>query len=167
MMHPNGPKIKLKLTPIDKLLEMLGLGALIVMWIFVVYNYSKLPPTIPIHFDSSGIIDGYGSKSMIWGLLLVGSIMYVGMTYLNKFPHVFNFLTQITEESALRQYTIATKMLRFIKLGIILMVSYLAFKTVRIALGKAFVLDAWLLPLFFSLLFLSLIYFIVLMIFKR
>lgn len=167
MMHPNRPRIKLALSPTDKFLEIFGWGALCAMWILVIINYSKLPTSIPIHFNAAGVIDGYGSKSMIWGLVFVGSIMYVGMTYLNKFPHIFNYLTKITDENAFLQYTIATKMLRFIKLIIILMISYLTLKIIRIALGDAFALNTWFTPLFLGLLFSSMAYFIALMIIKR
>lgn len=167
MIYSNRPKIKLELTPTDKLLEILGWGVLIVMWALVIFNYSTLPDTIPIHYNASGQVDGYGAKSMIWGILLIGSIMYVGMTYLNKYPHIFNFLTEITEENALRQYTTATKMLRYLKFIIVLMIGYLVFKTVRIATEEAFGLGSWLSPIFLGLLFGVMVYFIVLLIIKR
>lgn len=139
MTHPNRPKIKLTLTAVDKLLEIIGWIVVFVMWAIVVVNYSKLPDIIPIHFNAEGVVDGYGSKSMIWILLLVGSILYAGMTYLNKFPHVFSFTTTITPENALQQYTITTKMLRYVKLLIVLIICYLLFKTIYIPLGGVFV----------------------------
>lgn len=139
MTHPNRPKIKLTLTTVDKLLEIIGWIVVFVMWAIVVVNYSKLPDIIPIHFNAEGVVDGYGSKSMIWILLLVGSILYAGMTYLNKFPHVFSFTTTITPENALQQYTITTKMLRYVKLLIVLIICYLLFKTIYIPLGGVFV----------------------------
>lgn len=130
MMYADRPKIKLTLTPTDKLLEILGWGILVAMWILVVFIYSNLPPTIPIHFNASGAADRYGSKSMIWGLLLVGSAMYIGMTYLTKYPYIFNYPNKITEENALRQYTIAAELVRCIKLLLVIMISFLIIKTV-------------------------------------
>lgn len=135
MTHPNRPRIKLTLTTIDKLLEIVGWVVVFVMWALASVNYSKLPDIIPTHFNAEGTVDGYGSKSMIWILLLVGSILYAGMTYLNKFPHIFSFTTTITPENALQQYTSATKMLRYIKLVIILIICYLLFKTIYTSLG--------------------------------
>ncbi|MEG1464866.1 MAG: DUF1648 domain-containing protein, partial [Mucinivorans sp.] len=64
MIHPNRPRIKLKPTTIDKILEITGWGILFVMWVLVVVNYSKLPDIIPIHFNAEVAVDGYGSKSM-------------------------------------------------------------------------------------------------------
>jgi hypothetical protein len=42
------------------------------------------------------------------------------MTVLNRFPHIFNYTTTITEENALREYTRATRLVRYLKLTMVL-----------------------------------------------
>lgn len=167
MLYPNRPRIKLTLTPADKFLETIGWGILLAMWALIILTYSKLPDIIPIHYDASGQVNGYGAKSMIWGLPLIATMMYAGMTWLNKVPHIFNYLTEITEENALRQYTVATKMLRVLKLLIVLMIGYLVLKTVLIAGGEAVGLGAWLSPVFLGLLFVIIAYFVTRLIIKK
>lgn len=133
----NRLKLKIALTPTDKLLEIIGWCVLSAMWIVVIVVYAKLPENIPIHYNAAGVIDGYGTKWSIWGLLLAGSVLFVGMTLLNRVPHLFNYLTPITEENALRQYTITTKIMRIIKLVLVVGIGALVFKTVSIALGES------------------------------
>lgn len=131
MMYRDRPKLKLLLTTTDKALEIIGLCTLLALWTLVILNYTKLPDTIPIHYNASGEIDGYGNKSMIWNILLIGSIIYAGMTLLNRFPHIFNYTTKITAQNALREYTIATKIVRCTKLIILLMFGYLILKIIN------------------------------------
>src|SRR5690349_21517945 len=109
------PRIKINLNRFDKRLEMAGLILLALMWGLAIINYLRSPETVPIHFDSSGNPNGYGSKLTLLFLPLIPTILYLGLTQLNKYPHVFNYMTQITAENAERQYTIATRMIRILK----------------------------------------------------
>ena len=106
------PKIRIELTTADKAVEILGWFSLLAIWIFTIASYSNLPDTIPIHYNGAGKADGFGSKINMLMLPFIATILFVGMTVANKFPHVFNYPTKITEENALRQYTNATRMMR-------------------------------------------------------
>lgn len=137
LQRENRPRIKIELTPTDRLLEVMGWCILSAMWIVVIITYARMPESIPIHYNAEGVIDGYGNRSSIWGLLLTGSVLFIGMTLLNRFPHIFNYPTAITKENALRQYTIATKMMRAVKLAMVVVIGGLVFKTIFIALGES------------------------------
>ena len=107
------------------------------MWYPIITQYSYLPDSVPIHFNTQGMPDDYGEKSTLLLLPIIGTFAYVLLTILNKFPHIFNFPNEITEENAPKMYKIATTMMRLIKLtttGILTIIIYLAIQT---ALGNA------------------------------
>lgn len=136
MLYPERPKIKLQLTASDKIIEILGWCIVIVMWGIVVSTYSGLPDSIPVHYNSAGQVDAYGDKLTVWGLLIIGSIVYAGLFLLSKIPHIFSYPTKITKENALSQYTTYTKMLRYVNLIISIIICYFVIQTVKTALGN-------------------------------
>jgi uncharacterized membrane protein len=113
----NRPRIQLQLQPIDKIVEILCLIVIAALWLLTSVAYNQLPDVIPVHFDATGQADGYGPKATLWMLPTIASALVLGLTILNKYPHIFNYPTTITPENALQQYTFATRMLRWIKLG--------------------------------------------------
>lgn len=155
------PKIKMKLTVTDNFLEIIGWMAIAVIWTLTITSYPKLPEIIPTHYNYAGEVDGYGGKRKILGLPIVATILFVGITILNKFPHIFNYPTKITENNALRQYSIATRMMRYLKLFLVVLLGLIVFKTIQNANGQTDGLGTWFLPLALGLIFLPVIYFMI------
>lgn len=155
------PKLKLELTTFDKTLEILGWTSILAIWVLTITNYTNLPDTIPIHYNGAGQADGFGGKAAILTLPLIATVLFVGMTILNKFPHIFNYPTNITQDNALRQYTNATRMIRYLKFIIVIIFGLIAFKTIQNANGQAVGLGIWFLPLTLGLIFIPLTYFVV------
>jgi len=118
------PKHKITLTIFDKIIELVAVIVLLFMWVILLLKYKYIPDIIPIHYSFKGEIDGCGSKIQLWVLVLVSTILYLGMTVLNSYPHRFNYLIKITKSNALRQYTQATKILRYIKLIVMAMFAF-------------------------------------------
>jgi uncharacterized membrane protein len=141
------PKIKLKLTTADKIIEILGWFLIIAIWGLTIASYSSLPDTIPIHFNGAGQADGFGEKATMLLLPLTATISFIGMTILNKFPQVFNYPTNITQDNAFRQYTNATRLIRYLKLSIVFIFGLIVFKTIQNANGEADGLGSWFSPL--------------------
>ncbi|GGW49610.1 DUF1648 domain-containing protein [Arenibacter certesii] len=154
------PKIKPILTTTDKAIELVGWLALIGIWVLTLVNYSTLPETIPIHFNGAGKADGFGNKENILSLPIVSTILFIGMTVLNKYPHVFNYPSTITKENALQNYTNATRMIRFLKLIIVIVFGLIVFKIIDNVKGKADGLGAWFLPLILGLIFIPTAYYL-------
>ena len=140
------PRIKLTLSPLDKKLELLGKLFLVLLWSLTVFTFVKLPTTIPTHFNASGQADGYGDKLSLIILPFIATIIYFGLTALNKYPHVFNYMTEITEDNAQVQYTIATRMLRFLKLAVLIIFSFIIIFTYLTTIGVTKGLGIWFLP---------------------
>jgi uncharacterized membrane protein len=131
------PKLKLILSPSDLILEGISWFLVIALWFYVLTNYSGLSEIIPIHFDLKGNADGFGSKKNILGLPIVVTIIFIGLSLLNRFPHVFNYPVKITAENALKQYTAATRMIRQLKLIIVLVMGWFAYKSIAISKGTS------------------------------
>lgn len=157
----NRPKIKLKQTKTDILVEVFGWVSLVAFWAFVLINYADLPDTIPTHFDYAGQVDGYGGKEMILVLTFIATAIFIGMTILNKYPHIFNYPTEITEENALKHYTNATRLLRYIKLIIVVVFGVITLQSVRVANGQINDIGSWLLPVTLGLIFIPVFYFLI------
>lgn len=155
------PKIKIELTTADKTIEIIGWGLNLSVWGLTLTNYANLPDTIPTHYNGAGQADGFDGKATILTLPLIATVLFVGMTILNRFPHIFNYPTNITQDNALRQYTNATRLIRYLKLNIVFIFGLIAFKTIQNANGEADGLGVWFFPLAMGLIFIPLIYFVI------
>ena len=147
------PKIKLTLSAIDNALERAATIFLFIMWALTFYTFFKLPVTVPTHFNASGQVDGYGSKITLLIVPGLATVIYFGLTQLNKYPHLFNYIRKITKDNAQKQYTIATRMLRFLKLAILIIFSLIILFTFLTTTGVTKGLGNWFLPLTLTLLF--------------
>lgn len=154
------PKIKLELTAIDKAFEVLGWISIFAIWVLTISNYSTLPDTIPIHYNGAGQADGFGGKGNILTLPIVATILFVGLTILNQFPHIFNYPTKISKDNAFKQYTNATRMVRYLKFICVAVFGLIVLQTIRNVNGQTSGLGVWFMPLTLGLIFLPLTYFV-------
>ncbi len=122
------------------------------MWGLTLYAFLKLPATIPTHFNAAGQADDHGNKLTLLILPILATVIYFGLTQLNKFSHIFNYMKKITDENAERQYAITTKLLRFMKLAILLIVTLIVLFTYLTTIGVTNGLGFWFLPLVVGLL---------------
>lgn len=159
-MEPR-PRIKLILSLLDKIIEWLCVLLFAMLWLLTIYFYFKMPQTIPTHFNGFGKPDSFGDKGTLFISPIIGSLIYVGMTTLNKYPHVFNYLSTITTENARDQYGIATRTLRFIKLVVLVIFNAIVLYTYFITEDAVGELAKWFLPMIFALIILPIIYFII------
>lgn len=139
-------KIKIELSIIDKVFELLGLLALIAIWVLLLMNYSNLPDTIPTHFNGFGEIDAFGTKRNILVLPILATVFYIVLTLVNKVPYLLNYPVTINKENVLRIFTHTTKLVRFLKLVLVVILGQIEYKTIQIAHGEAEGLGVWFLP---------------------
>lgn len=155
------PKLKVELTKSDKAVEVISWILLLSIWALTLTGYSKMPEIIPTHYNASGEADGFGQKITIFLLPVIATILFIGLTIANKYPHTFNYMTSITNENALSQYSNATRMMRYLKTIILFIFGTIVFKTIQNTNGDADGLGAWFLPLTMGLIFIPTLYFIV------
>jgi hypothetical protein len=78
------------------------------------------------------IADEFGNKTTLIILPVISIITYAGLTFLNKFPYIFNFPVKVTEQNRLLLYRNATRMVRWIKLIICLLFAVIVWQQIRI-----------------------------------
>jgi uncharacterized membrane protein len=136
-MMPKRPVIRdLQRSRADIVLEVLALVALLVLIGLPYYYYPHLPDSIPQHFNIKGEPDGWGGKGSVVLLPIIGLILYVALTVLSRFPHVFNYPWAITEENARRQYLLSRRLVSAMKLSMVLMFAYISWSTIATAQGS-------------------------------
>lgn len=155
------PKLKIKLTIFDKILEATCYFLLSAIWILAIYSYFKLPDIIPVHYDGSGQVTNHGNKIMLFILPVVATIIFLGISFLMNRPHILNYIKPITKENFKQQYTIATSMLRFMKFAILLIFFLIILFTYFTAIGITKGLGSWFLPFILSLTIIAPIYFLI------
>jgi uncharacterized membrane protein len=112
------PKLDLPVTVTDRMIESAGWSALLILWGLTIFFWSRLPETIPTHFNMKGEADGWGSKLFIFFMPALAIVITVTISLVQRKPHAFNYLVKITPENAARQYLLAVRMLRFLKFSI-------------------------------------------------
>ncbi len=130
----NRPKISVPLTRLDWLLEALALLSILVLIFLPIYYYDVLPDKIPRHYNLQGQPDAYGGKSNLWVLALVGALLYLLLTVINRFPQAFNYPQNITPENARIQYAKAARLVRWLKVIIGIGFAFMTFRTIQVAL---------------------------------
>ena len=142
------PKIKIEIDTTGRIIEALSAIALVFMVIITAYYYSELPDIVPQHYDIEGNPDKYGSKSVMFVLPGIAVLLYFGLTILSMFPHVLNYPVKITEENAPKQYKLAIRLLRNLKLVIIVLFTFVTYASMKTALGEFAGVGVYFLPSF-------------------
>jgi len=135
-MQTGKPKLKIQKDAWDKRIEFLSWASLLILVALPLYFYNQLPDEIPMHFDINGNPDRYDGKGSLFIIPGIGVAMFFFLNMINKYPHTFNYLTKITEDNARAQYTNATKINRWLKFVITLMLVVITAGVIMIAIGK-------------------------------
>lgn len=160
MFYENRPKIKIPRTFLENILDIAAIILFIAGAANIIMQWSSIPGTVPIHFNGAGEPDGWGSKNNLWILLVIGSLMWVLLTILEKYPHVYNYLF-LTDENTERQYKNGRLMLNVIKNEILLFFVYMSWVSTGVAKGESDGLGLWILPIFIITITASIAFFIV------
>lgn len=154
------PKLKIPFQPIDYAIELLSVSLLLLMWLYIITEYDSLPQTIASHFNAKGDADAYASKSTIWLLPSIVTVLYVGLFILNKYPHLHNYMINITKENAFKNYSFSTRMLRIVNFFCVLLFAYIVYAEIQFSKGIIHSLGTWLFPSIMILSVISIIVFI-------
>lgn len=146
-MNTKRPRIKVPFETVGIIVELISITLLILMWGYCIINYFELPDTIATHFNAIGEPDGFGSKQTIWIIPIVATVMYIGLFILNKYPHMHNYMINITEENALKNYRFSTRIVRVVNFLCVLLMTYITYMIVESAFGKQFNLGTWFVPI--------------------
>jgi len=140
------PRITLERKKADKWLDGLTVAGSLLLWLNTIYHYSSLPARIPVHYNMEGVIDRYGGKETIFLLPVIGILLVLFLRMLNKVPHIFNYPVKLTAENAAQQYRIATRLLRVIQLGIVVLFLIINNMIIHGAVTGSATSSKWLIP---------------------
>ncbi|MCR8634298.1 DUF1648 domain-containing protein [Paenibacillus radicis (ex Xue et al. 2023)] len=130
------PILSIPKTNLEVLHDVISIVVILSSIAYLFVEWPKLPAQIPTHFNGSGKVDGWGGKGTLFILPIISIVIYIGLTVLSKFPHSFNYLSEITESNAQRQYINAKMLLSWLKVEIAVLFSYLLWKSVEVAADK-------------------------------
>ncbi|MCF6279063.1 MAG: DUF1648 domain-containing protein, partial [Flavobacteriaceae bacterium] len=135
-MKTNRPKIDLSLEPIDIIVDLISATLLILMVVYTIMVYSDLPQTIATHFNANGEADSFGDKITLWILPAIGVAIFTGVFFINKYPHIHNYKINITEDNALKNYRLSTRVVRFTNLFCQIIFAIIIFEIIQLAKGN-------------------------------
>lgn len=146
VMTQQRPIITIPKSRQEVVLDGIAIAGLIILLATAIYAWSILPEIIPVHFNWVGQPDGWGNKAMIWIFPIVGVCVYVGFTFLRRYPHTFNYPVAINQQNARRQYEIARSLLNWLKAELMWMQAYIVWMILYAATSQRTDLSWLLLP---------------------
>lgn len=152
-------KIKIQRTSSDKILEASGYGPLVAFWIMNNSSFIQLSAENPIHFNGLGEVDQTGNKISIFALPVIGTLVFIVLTLLNRHPENFNYRVGIDAENAEEQYKNSTKMVRLLNLIVLFIFMLIDYFTIQTSVGNSAGLGKWFLPCVVALIFIPIGYF--------
>lgn len=112
------PVLKIKWTLLDYLLEFIAAAFIISTIVYAIIAYNNLPDTVATHFDFKGEPDAFGNKSSIWAMPIVSFVLWMLLSIVNQFPHSFNYPFKLTNTNVERQYRMAQRFMRIMKIWV-------------------------------------------------
>lgn len=144
-MNGANPRIRSPRTSFDHTLEAACVAALVLVFGLVGANYETLPDRIPMHFNFSGVPDGWGSRDSLWmlaGLAAGINALFLGVSFIK--PWYWNIPVKVTPENAVAVYRVSRRMLTTLRFVFTLMFALMVVGIIRVARGEAATLS----PLF-------------------
>ena len=146
--------MKLKKNWYDIFVEIICLTLLIGTLIYLFINWNSIPDEIPGHYNAMGEIDRMGRKGELFVVPIIGWLMYLGITLLEKFPEVWNTGVKVTKKNKERVYRTLKNMLSTMKFIIVAVFTYITINS-----AQTLSLPVWFTPVFLILLFGSITFF--------
>lgn len=122
--------MKIKNSPADIIMEVLGLVMLIGTPLYLVIRWPSIPDKLPMHYNFAGEIDRWGGKGEVLFLVVMVWILYLMISLVEHFPSVWNTGVQVTLENRMRVYRTLKYMVKTLKLAMTLVFTFLIFNTV-------------------------------------
>lgn len=148
--------MKIKKTRYDIFINVLCIGLLVGILIFLGLSWNAIPEKIPGHYNAGGVIDRWGNKGELLIVPIIAWFMYIGLCVVEKFPQIWNTGIEVTEQNKERVYRILKNLLQTVKLCTVAVFSFL---TINSSLSKE--LPMLFLPIFLISMFGPMIFFII------
>ncbi|MDX2191562.1 MAG: DUF1648 domain-containing protein [Bacteroidota bacterium] len=139
----SNPELKIQLALFDKIIEGICWLMFVVVWFIPIFYYTQLPEVVPLRFAFDGTVVGWGNKRTILVLPVIFTFVFILLSTINYYPNTFNYLVKINKDNALKQYKLATRFIRYIKLIISIMFAFIVFDIAQMSLGSNLQFRNW------------------------
>ena len=146
---------------VEMIVELVILLLVIGTVVFTLLTFPKLPETVPTHIGATGQVDGYGKKSSLLAMPLLSLITYIGLSILQRFPNVFNYPIEVTENNVDALHSLGIKMIRCMKLFVVLIFAVGTCLFTESAFGRDFPAGYALVAILLVLMSVMIVYYIV------
>jgi hypothetical protein len=160
------PILKIPKSKIEIIFDILGILFFLGSTIYIAKHWMGLPDTIPTHFGADGKPDDWGSKYTIWILTAIGLLTWIGMSVLERYPHIYNYMN-LTPENIENQYKNGRLLVNSLKNGMVFLFSFIQWKVIQVIEGSAAGLGNWFVPLTLIITFVTVFGFILYSIKKK
>lgn len=152
------PKIKIELSQTDRFLELFSVLILLGIWIMALWNFRILPETVPSHFNTSGEIDQYDNKILVFFIPAIATISTIALLILSRHPHKYNYPFDVSEQTAPKVYAFSVRMIRTLNLGMLAVFAVTELMIVRMTHGLNEKFAIWMMLVFAILTITAFIY---------
>jgi uncharacterized membrane protein len=153
MVKPMRTKLEIPRTRLEIYCEVVAAITVAFVFIYLSATWTTLPDKVPTHFNFAGTPDQWGSKYTLLLLVGVTFVLYVGLSILSRFPHIYNYPFAITEKNRRQQYLLARQMMTTLKAELVCVFVFITWQTVSVARGRAADLTGWFIPVFLGVVF--------------
>lgn len=116
---------KIKATKYQTVLNILSLLVLIGTILYLIIFWNTIPQKIPGHYNGNGIIDRWGNKSELIIPLVIGIIMYLGLSFVERCTKIWNIGVEVNEINREKVYSLTRELLITSKFFLTLNFSFL------------------------------------------
>jgi uncharacterized membrane protein len=150
-MKNGRPKLKIAFDAFDIIIECISIALLLMMWLYVITEYSTLSDTVASHFNAQGKADGFSNKSIVLLIPCIATFTYALMLVLSKYPHLHNYMVNITPENAYKNYKFSIRLLRIVNFLCVVLMVYITYYIIEGAKGREMSLGSLFIPLVIGL----------------
>lgn len=132
-MEIKRPVLEIPLSLPEKILQGVSATLLVASIVIPLLFLGSLPDRVPIHFGFLGEANAWGGRGSLFILPAVNLIFFAGLTLLERFPHIYNYVVEINQENAQFQYQNARSMVVWLKATILASFAYIEWGIVQVA----------------------------------
>lgn len=147
-MQTEKPELDIEKLAVAKVFDVLVVALFAAALVYLIVQWNQLPDEIPAHFGGDGEVDRYGSRAELLLLPVIGLIMWVGMSVLEKYPHTYNYINLRPDNKEI-QYRYGILFMNVIKNLSTLLFVFLIWQMTDIAMAR---IDSLNMPIFITLL---------------
>lgn len=124
------------------LFNSLGITSVALAVLYILVHWSTLPIAVPVHFNTIGEFDGYGSRYALFLIPTIAAALYGLFHYLETTPTIYRFMTMEDDVPA-KLADVIQYVVHIIKNTTMLLLSYTTISLMMSALKNTSSINMW------------------------